>query len=127
MEDYYLVIDNVWHSIHLSTLHGSYLHQRVLDHYEEIERDNLEQVSIAPDANWRMISVMLVTKKTHVVWLRYFGTHAQILEGMQEKARIWERLGINNTAMAGNNATGQFFASYSILFSQFELYNPDSR
>ena len=68
------MIDNVWHTIHLSSLHGNYLYGRVLDHYEELE------------------SVMLVDKKTHQVWLRYFGTHAQILKEMQEKEQKWRHL-----------------------------------
>lgn len=90
--DYFLVIDNVWHTIHLSNLHGNYLYGRLLDHYEELEADNLEHVAIDTKASWKMISVMLVDKKTHQVWLRYFGTHAQILEEMQEKEKKWRHL-----------------------------------
>ena len=83
---FYLVIDDVWYTIHLGMPYGRDLHRAVLELYGTIERDNLEEVSIDPRANWRLISVMLVDKETLDVRLRYFGTHMQILREMEDRA-----------------------------------------
>lgn len=90
---YCLVIDDVWHSIDTpSSCHRKQLYSRVLDHFSNIEEENLEEVAIARDAKWKTIEVMLVHMRTHTIMLHYSGTHLDILKEMQKSVKAWEHL-----------------------------------